>query len=511
MIRSEIINTDYSKVETSGIVISFFSDLQPSFVKCIDTDELFYKPIEPMIDHGDFQGNFGEADWAYTNSSNGPKRIFMLGLGRKEEFSINKLIQLSAQLAKVIQKFQLKEFSTVIHGKNLDIPVEDLAEAIVTGTKLGLYQFQKNISLKEKKLFRIERVRLIEPDTNTFKKAQNGVKKAEIVSGGVYNTRDIVNLPSNIVTPDYISQRALELEKNGNIECRILKEAEILELGMNGLHSVGRASCNRPVFVDLRYKGAGNDRPIVLIGKGLTFDSGGISLKDSKGMYRMKSDMAGSAVVLYAIKIASELGLKVNITGLLPLCENLISECSMKPGDVIKAMNGLNVEVVDTDAEGRLVLMDALCYGEKLQPHLMIDIATLTGAITVALGRHAIGSVSNSQELIDLLIDSGEEVNERIWQLPLWEGYKRQLESPVADIRNYGGPEAGAITAGAFLSNFVKSTPWVHLDIAGVTWLDFETALSLKGASGTGVRLFVKFFENFIKRNRPLFKIGGRM
>ncbi len=513
MIQSRVINCSYESADTQGLVISFFSDLKPSFTENIDiTDPFykFYKTIQPMLIHGDFRGNFGEADWAYTSDDSGPKRIFLLGLGSREDFSLVKLSELSALLARVIRKHQLKEFSTVIHAKTLGIPVQDLTEAIIVGTKLGLYQFSHNLTLKEKKLFHVEKVNIIEPDKVVAGLAETGVKRADIISRGVYGARDIINLPSNIVTPSHIAEKACEMTSIKGVQCSVLDEKQILELGMNGLYSVGRASCNKPRLVDIRYKGAGEERPVVLIGKGLTFDSGGISLKDSQGMYRMKDDMAGSALVLYSIMAAAKLGLKINITGILPLCENMISGCALKPGDVITAMNGLNVEVIDTDAEGRLVLMDALCYGEKLDPCLMADIATLTGACTIALGRHAIGSVTNSRELVDFFIQSGEEVNERIWQLPLWNIYKKQLESPVADIRNHGGREAGAITAGAFLSYFVEKTPWIHLDIAGVTWLDEETALSQKGASGTGVRLFLRFFENLISRGSTSFKIGGR-
>ncbi len=513
MIKSRIINSSYESVDTQGLVISFFSDLRPSFTESIDIKDpfyKFYKTIQPMLTHGDFRGNYGEADWAYTNDDYGPKRIFLLGLGSREDFSLVKLAELSGLLAKVIRKFQLKEFSTVIHAKTLGIPAQKLTEAIILGTKLGLYQFSHNLTLKEKKLFDIERINIIEPDQAVAGLAENGMKRADIIADGVYTARDIINLPSNIVTPRYIAEKARKMTSIKGVECTVYNDKQILDMKMKGLYSVGRASVNKPRLVDIRYTGAGQEKPVVLIGKGLTFDSGGISLKDSQGMYRMKDDMAGAAVVLYAIMTAARLGLKINLIGVLPLCENMISSTSLKPGDVIKAMNGINVEVIDTDAEGRLVLMDALCYGEKLDPDIMVDVATLTGACTIALGRHAIGAVTNSRELVDFFIQAGENINERIWQLPLWEIYKRQLESPVADIKNHGGREAGAITAGAFLSYFVKETPWIHFDIAGVTWLDEETALSPKGASGHGVRLFLEFFENLISRGNTLFKIGGR-
>lgn len=506
MIRTEWIQKEYEAVSTQGLVLSFFAGLEPSFCRDFSFDAPAFASIKPMLEHGDFSGAYGEADWGYTTLSQGPKRVFLLGLGRKQDFSLVRLRALSALLARVIRKQEIKEFATAIHGKVTDIPPAELCEAIVTGTKMGLYHFSHTLTLSEKKYFDIETIRIVDGDEDMARYAEPGITRGSIISNAVCRTRDMVNLPANIVTPGYFVNKAKKMSLLQDIACNIYNERDIRSMGLSGLYAIGKGAAEPPYFIDIRYRG-GDGPPVVLIGKGVTFDSGGISLKQGKGMYRMKDDMAGAAIVLNTIQAAAQLGIPLNIYGLLPLCENLPSRNAVKPGDVVKAMNGLNVEIVDTDAEGRIILMDALCYGERLKPAFMLDVATLTGAVTVALGRYAIGAMSNSGDLMQLLLRTGKEIDERLWPLPLWECYKSQLQTPVADIKNLGGREAGAITAGVFLSYFVGRTPWAHLDIASVSWLDQETPLALKGASATGLRLLLRLLEHYAA-GRPEFSLG---
>jgi leucyl aminopeptidase len=303
-------------------------------------------------------------------------------------------------------------------------------------------------------------------------------------------TRDLGNLPGNICTPSYLASSAKKLARRFALKVKVLEQKQMQALGMGSLLSVSRGSRQPPKLIVLEYHGAkqpGN--PVALVGKGITFDSGGISIKPAAAMDEMKFDMCGAASVLGAMHAAAELQLPINIVGLIPSCENLPDGDANKPGDVVTSMSGQTIEVLNTDAEGRLILCDALTYSERFKPKTVIDIATLTGACVVALGNHASGLLGNDQALMDKLLAAGNESADRAWQLPLWEEYQEQLKSNFADMANIGGKEAGTITAACFLSRFTKKFKWAHLDIAGVAWFGGAS----KGASGRPVPLLTQY------------------
>jgi len=308
-------------------------------------------------------------------------------------------------------------------------------------------------------------------------------------------TRDVANLPANICTPQYLAEQAQVLvSEHPSLSVDILDEKQLEAEGAGAFLAVAKGSEQPPRLIVLNYQGADkNSAPFVLVGKGITFDTGGISIKPAANMDEMKYDMCGAASVLGTVQAVATMGLKINLIGLLACAENMPSGNATRPGDIVTSMSGQTVEILNTDAEGRLVLCDALTYAERFKPQAVIDIATLTGACIVALGSHAAGLMGNNQELLKQLAQAGEQSADRAWQLPLLEEYQEQLDSPFADIANIGGPKAGTITAGCFLSRFAKNLNWAHLDIAGVAWVSGGKE---KGASGRPVPLLTQYLLN---------------
>ena len=315
--------------------------------------------------------------------------------------------------------------------------------------------------------------------------------KAEAMLYGMNLCKDLGNSPANICTPTYLATTAKKIATELGASAKIMSKEEIKQLGMNAFLAVAQGSTTDAQLIELSYQGAAvtNEKPIVLVGKGITFDSGGISLKPGAGMDEMKYDMCGAASVIGTFAAAVKLKLPINLVVIVPTCENMPAGNALKPGDIIKSMNGLSIEVLNTDAEGRLILCDALSYAERFQPAAVIDVATLTGACIIALGHVAQGVLGNNQNLIDQLMKAAQNINDKTWQLPLFEEYKEQLKSNFADLQNIGGRPAGTITAAAFLSYFTENYPWAHLDIAGTAWKSGNN----KGATGRPVPLLLQY------------------
>ncbi len=316
------------------------------------------------------------------------------------------------------------------------------------------------------------------------------VARARALAAGLKLCRDLANRPGNVCTPTHLAETALALgECHEQLAINVLEEADMEALGMGSLLSVSRGSRQPAKLITLDYRGGGKEKPIVLVGKGVTFDSGGISIKPGPAMDEMKYDMCGAASVLGTLAAIAESGAKINVVGVIPATENLPDGNASKPGDIVTSMSGQTIEILNTDAEGRLILCDALTYAARFKPDVVIDIATLTGACVIALGAHASGLMSNDDELADALLAAGTRSGDRAWRLPLWDEYQRQIDSPFADIANVGGREAGSITAGCFLARFTKDYRWAHLDIAGTAWVSGKN----KGASGRPVALLTEY------------------
>jgi leucyl aminopeptidase len=370
---------------------------------------------------------------------------------------------------------------------------EKAAQALTEGSILGLYTFRKHIT-KEPEHGEIEELLIVERDGSKHAALEQGVKRGRILAEATNCARDMINEPANYMTPSDMAEVARGVCAKYGLECTVLEREEMKNLGMGALLGVAQGSRQPPKFIVISYRGDDSSKTTLgLVGKGLTFDSGGISIKPSEGMEEMKGDMAGGAAVIAAMRAIAEFKAKINVTGLIPATENLPGGAALKPGDVLKAMNGKTIEVVNTDAEGRLILADALCYARKLGLSPLVDVATLTGACHVALGDVCTGAFGNNQETINKIIKAGEESGEKIWQLPMFDEYKESNKSDVADLKNSGGRWGGAITAAQFLAEFSQDTPWTHLDIAGTSYSSKERAYILKGATGVAVRTLVNF------------------
>jgi leucyl aminopeptidase len=361
----------------------------------------------------------------------------------------------------------------------------------VLAARDALYRFDQLKSKKDSARRPLRRLVLSVPTRRDLPSGERAVQAAIAIANGVELTKNLANLPPNICTPSYLVNQARSLvQKHKSIKVKVLDEAAMKKLGMGVLLSVAQGSEEPARLIILEYTRAGRGKkPIALVGKGITFDTGGISLKPAQNMDEMKFDMCGAASVLGAISAAAELDLPLNIVGIMPCTENMPSGRATRPGDIYTSMSGQTDEVLNTDAEGRLILCDAITYSERYNPDVVIDIATLTGACVIALGKHATGLFSNHNPLANDLLNAGRSIGDQVWQMPLWDEYQQQLDSPFADMANVGGREAGAITAACFLARFAKKLRWAHLDIAGTAWLTGKE----KGATGRPVPLLVQY------------------
>ncbi|MGH2668115.1 MAG: leucyl aminopeptidase [bacterium] len=399
----------------------------------------------------------------------------------------------------------VRRVASITHGAGAGgIEPREAAQALAEGALLGLYRFGKYKKAGEEKQRAIEQFTLLERDKNKVGALEQGVRLGRVLAEATTSARDLVNEPANNLTPLELAGRAKRMLSRLNITVRTLDRSEMKRLGMGALLGVAQGSQNPPKLIVATYKGTKGKKKgprLGLIGKGITFDSGGISIKPSEGMEAMKGDMAGGAAVLAAIKAIAELKLSVEVTAIVPATENLPSGTAQRPGDIVKTMNGKTIEVINTDAEGRLILADALCYARDKRLTHLVDVATLTGACVVALGSVRTGAFTNNRELMRRVQQAAEAAGEKLWELPLDDEYGEQIKSDYADMKNVGGRKAGAITAAKLLANFVGDTPWVHLDIAGTSQAEKERGYQVKGATGAMVRTLVHVAMGFAGRD----------
>jgi len=454
-------------------------------------DEQTRKRMTAAIKNGDIRGGLYEVHVIY---SDGPiRRILLVGGGKRSEFNTDKLRGAYAKVARKLRELNVGAFSTIMPPqKALSTELQIMAEAMVEGAILGLYRFLPYKTDRKESTEDPQMMTIIAENEVDVKAIKQTAEKARIVCEAVGYVRDLVSTPANDMTPTILAGKALRMNGRHRMRVKVLDRPAMAKLRMNAILGVAQGSHEPPKFIVMEYSGANlQEKPIVLIGKGITFDSGGISLKPAEKMGEMKSDMAGAAVVLGILQAVSQLKLPILLVGLLPIAENLPSGSAYRPGDVLTSMSKKTVEIVSTDAEGRLLLADALTYAQRFDPKAIIDIATLTGACGIVFADLAVGMLGNDSALKQRLLESGYATGERVWELPLWEEYGEMIKSDVADLKNTGGREGGVITAAFFLSKFVGSYPWVHLDIASTAWIRKDRPYIPKGASGIGVRLLV--------------------
>ena len=482
-----VISGDLARISTEAAVVGVFEETGKPEGELLSFDRALDGVIGAILRRGEFKGKPGEISVVYSLGRAPAERIVLLGLGKISELSLGVTRRAMGDVVRSLK--EKKVTNLAISASVGELPVDKVVQVIAEGALLGDYAFDKYLA-KEPGGVKIEGVTITVSDESGVEKAQNGVYKGRVLAEMTNLARDMVNEPANVMTPAKMADVAKDIAGRYGLGLDILEEGQMRDLGMGALLGVAQGSSQPPKFIVLTYRGKEEDVvDLALVGKGITFDSGGISLKPSEKMDEMKTDMAGGAAVMATMGAIAQLKPKINVTALVPAVENMPSGSSIRPGDILKTMSGRTVEIISTDAEGRLILADALGFANaKLKAEKIVDVATLTGACVVALGKVCTGAFSNNQDLVDRVIRAGDEAGELIWRMPLYEEYKKQNKSDIADIKNTGGREAGAITAAVFLAEFAGDTPWVHLDIAGTSTSDSSSGFLVKGASGVPVR-----------------------
>ncbi len=483
---------DIGRFEADAIMVSLLEGTEDLSGTLSVIDDALDGGISQLIAQGEIKGKLGENTLIHSLGKLPAARVVIAGLGKESELTQDKVRGAIAGTCQMLRGKNVKSIATVPQGAGVaGVSYEAAAQAIAEGALLGLYTFRRHVT-KEPEHSEVEKLAIVEADQSNLASLEQGCREGEVLAGATILARDMVNEPSNYMTPTDMAQEASRLAETYGLPVEVLEKEQMEELGMGALLGVARGSHQPPRFIILRYNGRNSEEiDITLVGKAITFDSGGISLKPAANMGDMKGDMSGGAAVIAAMAAIAQLKPAINVMALVPAAENLPGGGALKPADIVTAMEGKTIEIISTDAEGRLILADALGYARKHGTKRIVDVATLTGACVVALGTVTTGVFGNNQELVDQLIAAGAEAGEKMWQLPIYDEYKEQNKSTVADIKNTGGRDAGAITAALFVGEFAGDTPWVHLDIAGTNMIDKPRKYEVKGATGVPVRTLV--------------------
>lgn len=482
---------DPAKLRTACLVLGVFSKRNLS-EPAITVDRASKGFLSRILKKGDIDGKSGQFLMLYDVPGIRAERVLLMGLGVKKDFDLSAYRKAMAKSATILNESHTTEAANTLSlVEPQESSVYTLMRESVTTIEEQLYRFDQCKSDVEEIKRPLKKMGLFIGDRRSAKRAEQAIAHGCAIARGTSMAKNLANLPGNICTPSYLAKQALSLGRQSpSLKVKILDEKQMDALGMGALLSVSRGSRQPAKLIVMEYKGGSDkSKPVVLVGKGLTFDAGGISIKPSAGMDEMKYDMCGGASVLGTMAACVEMELPINLVGIVPSSENLPDGDANKPGDIVTSMSGQTIEILNTDAEGRLILCDALTYAERFNPAAVIDIATLTGACVVALGAHASGLMGSNDALVDELLAAGECSGDRAWQLPLWDDYQEQLDSNFADMANIGGKGGGTITAGCFLSRFTKKYKWAHLDIAGTAW----KSGSQKGATGRPVPMLSEF------------------
>jgi leucyl aminopeptidase len=494
----KVIAGDITKIEADAIVVNLFEGAHQLGDATAAVDKALDGAISSLISRGRIKGKFGEVNIVHTFGKLPAGTVAIAGLGKRQDFTVDKIRGVAGEFCRALRKLNCHKIATILHGAGIGgVEPEASAEAIAEGVILGLYSFTK---YKRPEYEDIEEMLIMAREKEQVPVLEPAISKGKAVAQVTNLARDMVNEPANYMTPSQMAETAREIASKYNLELKVFDREDMETMGMGAVLGVAQGSNQPPKLITLSYKGdERSQKTMGFLGKGITFDSGGISIKASEGMDEMKGDMAGAAAVMAALGAIAQLKPKINVTAIIPATENLPSGTALKPGDVLKAMNGKTVEVISTDAEGRLILADALSYAQKLGLSPLIDLATLTNACRIALGTLYSGLFGNNQDWIDRVLKAAARTGERMWQMPMPEEYREQNKSEIANIKNTGNRYGGAITAALFLAEFVDNTPWVHIDIAGPRLSNKESGYTVKGATGFGVRTLVELAMNEAK------------
>jgi leucyl aminopeptidase len=497
--KVNVVQGDIVASSADTIIVNLFKGVTTPSGATGAVDSALKGAISDLIAGGDFSGKEGEIAVLYPRGLIDARRVIIAGLGDSEKFTLESVRQAAATAIKRARDLNAAQVASIVHGAGIaGLAASAAAQATVEGTLLALYRYPEKKQSDDDD-HEIEDFTIVEFDAGKLVNVEEGVKDAEIMASGVSLARTLVNLPANMATPSHMAETAEKFAADFGLDCFVGGRKWAREHNMGAFLAVAKGAGEKPKFIVLEHNAGKPDMDtIVLVGKGITFDTGGISLKPVAGMGSMKGDMGGAAAVLGAMRVIAELDLPLHVVGITPCTENMPDADAYRPADVITASNGKTIEIISTDAEGRMVLADALVYAQQYEPKAVVDLATLTGSCVVALGEGvAAGVFANESALSDKLVAAGEQTSERLWPLPLWDEYWPKIDSNVADMKNSGGRMGGVGTSAVFLREFTDYT-WAHLDIAGVAMLEkAEKPYTQNGATGFGVRLLVEFLRNW--------------
>jgi leucyl aminopeptidase len=487
--------------EADAIIVNLFEGEEPGGVTDA-VDQVLYGAIRELIENGDFTGKAGQVVVLYSHGMIPAKRVILTGLGKPDAFNVDGARRAAASAILKARELKVGNAASVLHGAGAGhLPIEVAAQAVTEGSLMALYDYQGQKTAERLEAFpkSLDLLIIDENDTRTA----DGIRAGMAIAAGVEVARDLVNMPPNICNPAYMAQIATEMAHTVGLQADVLDKHQIEALKMGALLGVAQGSETPPKFIILEHNAGRDDLPtVVLIGKGVTFDTGGYDIKTSEGMSTMKGDMAGGAAVIGALGAIAGLGLLVHAVGLIPAADNMISGHAYRSQEVLTASNGVTIEITSTDAEGRLLLADALVYARRYNPSAVVDIATLTGAAVIALGQNiAAGLFSTDDRLRDTLVAAGTATAERVWPMPLYPDYDKAIQSNTADIKNTGGRYGGLGTSAMFLKHFVDFPAWAHVDMAGMNFDAPDNPYAPKGATGYGVRLLTAFVQGWVEQS----------
>lgn len=496
----KVLLKDIGEIEADCILVGLFEGTKKPSDAAGVIDKIMGGVITDLIEKGEIIGELNEINFIHTLGKLTARIIAVVGLGKRGEFTAEKLRNVIGSACRAVEKMNCQSLATMLSVKDSGgLQLEEAAEAIVEGAILGTYRFQKYLTKTSDKK-QIRQLTIAHQGKNNIRRLEQACSRGKILAEATNIARDMVNEPANYMKPSDMANMAREIARKYLFDLKVMERKDMEKEGMGAILGVAQGSIQPPKFIVMSYAGNKQSKQTLgFIGKGITFDSGGISLKPSENMQDMKGDMSGAAAVLAALIAIAELKIKANVVAIIAATENLPGGSAVKPGDIVKAMNGKTIEVINTDAEGRLTLADALSFAVKNKFSPLIDVATLTGSCQVALGDIYSGIFTYNDDLAKKVIEAGNKAGECLWQLPMKEEYREQNKSNVADIKNTGGRYGGAITAAMFLSEFVGDVPWVHVDIAGTFMLDKDRGYLVKGATGVMVRTLVNFAQSYVK------------
>ena len=505
-LKIDVQSADIIGIDTPALVVNLFRGVKKPGGATGAVDKALGGVITQLIEDGEIKGSTGETTLIHTLGKIKPSRVLVAGLGTQDKFDVQVVRRVSAEVVRFLRRKGISSAATIALGASIGgLDPQLSGQAIAEGAHLGLYKFGTYLTKNSDSTNEFEHLTVVESDKTRAKAIDAGIQLGSTVAKASITARNMVNEPANHMTPSRMAEAAQKVASDQGLKIEIMENAQMKNMGMGAFMGVAQGTDEPAKLIVLRYDGdpESPENNLGLIGKGITFDTGGISLKPPGGMEAMKGDMAGGASVIAAMEIIGQTKPKINVLAVIAATENMPGASAQRPGDVVRAMNGKTIEVINTDAEGRLVLADALCYAREQGITRLVDVATLTGAMVTTLGKACTGVMGNDGQLVQQTIDAGKKTGEKFWELPMFDEYKDLIKSDVADMKNSGGRQAGSISAALLLAEFVDGAAWVHLDIAGTSTSDKAAGYLVKGATGVPVRTLAQLATDLAESGAP--------